>query len=567
MFKPRVVFKMQASPVVLGEEAMIELECTSDESIDVDGLTVELVCVEQSLRDPGILQRSHGPKHETHTFERPMWVKEIHRGITRFSVPVTLPLDVTTTFEHPSARCDWFVRVHLAIRWALDVHESFPITVLAPVNKSAGDDSRDVFRWFVTEASPLIECALSSSTLAPGEPFEVCVALSQIAQHKILQIDLQVLSLEERFGADERPTTEDVHGWLLHRGALAEGELVRRTLRVPGYVQPTLESKVLSLRYELAVQVVTEAPQPVTRRFPVTVVDPSNLPAPATTHGLVGRERVDRVWAEIVRLLSHTFESITANSDERRVEINIGSARVVLGEGLHPVFGPCLTVRIGSAPRALDLRIQRNIGEAQSAQLEVHVREPAQIQRAFSGTLLSLAQRVDAFLLDDQQAMLWFAQPQLLASNAPSIVDAIQTFAEQMVLFEERTSPPAALKRLLESARAFCERNRCELRVGDLSVSGWTVHGRGLRFFYRFHGPRPTETVVQMTESHAEKSLPTDEDIEYVAEGCRRSVSLEDGRWTMTVPKVQSIVECDDAAGAFVRAISMLWRRERGPFR
>ena len=115
--------------------------------------------------------------------------------------------------------------------------------------------------------------------------------------------------------------------------------------------------------------------------------------------------------------------------------------------------------------------------------------------------------------------------------------------------------------------RAFVERNGCTLTIGDMSVSRWPVHGRDVSLVYRFEGAAPVKTILQFSESLSGDRRPSEEDVRWVGQQCRREVAIADDRWTMELGSALSVEECDPIASRFAQAITLLTQRERGPYR
>lgn len=593
MFSPELAIKLRTapSPIIAGQPATLIVSVITDQHVATDKLTITLVATGRHRKPSAspLLVSEAVKELCALTVEREL--RDIHPGTTRFELPILIPANAPATFRRESARCDWRAKLDLSIDWAFDKSETFEVLVDKPGQRhsSAAQKTRS---WQRDDRSPMIESALSSLDIVLGREFEIHSAFSQIAPHKILQIDLRLLSILEPTGGSllEKSTVTEEHSWCLHRGAIRDGSVLRSTLRVPSEVQPSMHDERETRRHQLAFAVVTEDGDPLHRTFAVNVVDPITHEPDGRkpTFEPIGEERVALAWAAIEREASRRAGShATIDAVRQRAKIMLAKTEVILEERPHPIFGGAIVVELTSPPRALGLHVAHapsllaesddddvldkltaeSFERASLAQCAIHAREPAQIEEAFSPVLRKLAERADDFTMNDERLRLWWAPIDLREDQIPAMFAVIDQLVDEFALFDSRTKPPSKLADLLEHTLAFVEKNGCSLTVGDLSVRRWVVHGRELRLFYEFTGPLPERTVIQLVETVPDGARPTEEDLRWVTERCRRSASLVDDRWTLTVSSALCIEECDVIASHFVQAITQLTQRERGPYR
>lgn len=573
--------------MVPGQHATVTVTIDTDEELASDHLSLELVAIGKQF-DPD----EDSPKRTQQlcrlVADRP--IDELRTGRTSFDFAVEIPANAPASFNNELTRCDWTAKVHLSVDWAFDVHESYPVYVSKLAVDELGVTARNR-AWTRDDGAPMIEYALGSQPLVPGCEFEIRTAFSMIAPHNILQIDLRLLTITETTGFTGVTTSIPVetHQWCLHRSAPRDGAVLRNTLRLPKSVDYSVSDALITRRHELAITVVTEAAEPIVRKIPIVIEEPEApldtfgigkpKPKPPVEFELIGEERVREAWAAIEREISRRAGSnATVDAARQRAKILLAKSEVVLEERPHPVFGRAIVAELTSSHRGLglDVSVEPSTADSRDARLfdtgphercRSRSREPAQIAAALSPTLKRLIEEADDFTMSDVHLRLWWAPHELRAKNVPAMFATLDALVDEFDRFESRTRAPAKLEHLVDRTRAFVARNDCTLTIGDMSVTRWLVHGRELSLAYRFDAAIPGKTTLQFSEPLSGDRRPSDEDVRWVAQQCRREVTLSDDRWTMEIPSVLSVEECEPIASHFAQSITLLTQRERGPYR
>lgn len=549
---------------------IVTIECESD--INADAINLELVATER--RNDQLTDKLFGKKllatHFTASKSYPWDV--LRKGAEKFTLQCTLPETAPMSFESERVVIDWRLHIHVSVDWDVDVRESLPI-VVKPKPTSEGRARPQYFAFAAKHKRPLIECSIESCALGPNEPFDVRFAVSQLESHNILQVDLQLISVER--GSILHPTIiHELKLWCLRRGRVADGETVAHELRVPAELPPSFEAGATKLEHRFVLKVLPEEGEPWVHEIPCKILPRSEPPPRQRELEPVGQERVQRVWKQIaLEAKKRDAFGSRINAEVEHGRFAIGETVVTIEQRPHKTLGEAtaialrypslrLSLAVAVRPFTTDERAPASVDEAFWQRFGVDARERAQLADSLSLELQQTLCGLDDAKMDDENLCFWCAAGSMSLSAIPGLFATIDALAAQLARFEERTRPPAQLAHVAEANRAFALQNSARLRAGDLSVEGWSVQGLSVSISYSFEREAPVSTCIQIDDVEL-----TEAQEQQLAKRFSGAISTLDAKLTLEIAKVRSAVELEPVAIAFVQAVIDLRQKERGAYR
>jgi hypothetical protein len=572
MLAQRPLFHVRTAPTEprVGQplSVIVTVECLSD--LNADQINLRLAATER--RADQFASKLIGPKLVHFCAEQSFACNILYKGRSTFTLECELPPDAPPSFRSARTLVEWELDIHVSVDWDVDVRESVPLTVLAQLDAEPHSEPKYV-AFAAKDGAPLIECALAPSTLAAGEDFELRFAVSQLGKSHVLQVDLQLVSVEDSARA-EQPIVTELQHWCLHRGRIEDGATVARALRVPEDVQRSFDEASTQLAHKLVLTVLPEEGDALAREIPCRIVTRNDPPTLAREIDAIGSERLAEVWKRIA-LEAQRRDPQGSRVDRAAQRGNFSQRDIVasIEPRAHEALGEATAIELRYPSLGLALTLDgrtwlhRAKGEepfdaAFLRKFRCALREPRQCREAFTPRLQRALARFDDAAMDDARLVLWCSAQSMTVSAVAQIFDALDDVIEELSRFEERVQPPARLEAIAAQQRAFAEERGARLRPGDLGVERWSVRGLVVTIEYEFDGERPAATIVRARGPAIDDAIAAQLRARYI-----NRLALEDGAAVVSLPQARPAAEVEQTALSLVQAIVELHERERGAYR
>ncbi len=572
MLAQRPLFHVRTIPTEprIGQplSVVVTVECLSD--LNADQLNLRLAATER--RADQFASKLIGPKLVHFSAERSFACDILYKGRSTFTLECELPPDAPPSFRSARTVVEWELGVHVSVDWDVDVRESVPLTVLAPLDTEPLSEPKYV-AFAAKDGAPLIECALAPSTLAAGELFELRFAVSQLGTNHVLQVDLQLVS-EEHSARAEQPIVTELQHWCLHRGRLEDGATISRELRVPEGVQRSFEEASTQLHHKLVLRVLPEEGDAWAREIACPIVTRNDPPSLARAMDVIGSERLAAVWKRIaLEATRRDPQGAQVDRAAQRARFSQGGLDVSIEQRAHEALGEATAIelRYPSLGLALTLDGRHWLHRAKGEELfeaafvrkfRCALREPSQCRDAFTARLQRAIALFDDAAMDDERLVLWCSAQSMALSAVAQRFDALDDVVDELSRFEERVHPPARFEAIAAQQRAFAAERGARLRPGDLGIERWSVRGLVVTIEYEFDGELPTATVVRAQGPTIDDAMAAQLQARYI-----NRLALEDGAAALSLPNVRPAAEVEQTALALVQAMVELHERERGAYR
>ena len=494
---------------------------------------------------------------------------------------IDVPADAPPTYSSGLAAVGYELDVRVIIPWWPDRHEKYEVKV-RPSAWDPGPARTRIFTSLVGEnrgEEPVLELSLEDDRLPLGGKLAGAVAVTGLGDRKLRRVEVSLCAVESALvSSTAGPAEVDRRTWVIHEGTPAEGAAIPFRLKLPDDAPVTFHTPFIRLDQRLEATAVVAFGSDVAISAPVVVLAPSSArPAAHANLPLVGRQRHLEVWrAAVDKVRVPGVEVVHFNAEEATATLEVRGVRVVVSEEHRDKLGPCLVAALDWPAMGLDLRLGERSWTDMGGKLEevdrafqkrflVRAREGAQAARVLGAEVRQALEIFDEAAMDDAGAVVMRKGGVYQVAGLERFLSLVQMLAARLGHAVASVAPPAALAGGFGAWRAFAEGQGATLRVGDMSLHGWTVRGVPLTLDHRWEGAIPAES--RLWTPRPERGEPAAWTAELgVATG--RPVFVDESRVGITLPTVTDPEAAAVVADRFAIAVGkLLGASTAGPYR
>jgi hypothetical protein len=387
---------------------------------------------------------------------------------TLFSVPASAP----PTYLGTLVEYRYWVKVHVAIPWWLDVEESYEATVTLPHKDRPA--ARPHASTTLKGNEPFVEVSLANQRYAPGDVIEGGLAFGNIGGRTVRGMDLSLVGYEviHRF----RDRSAEAHRFTAFKSVddMSEGREVPFRFAIPTVAMPSFETARAALNWVFEVRLDLRGGPDVVHVTPL-VLAPFDRPAEAgAMRRKVGAGRWHAVWDDVGKraglALDPTELQLVGSIAGCDVIVRIGDARAdkegLVGELRYPNLGLGLSIQNGGL-----LNFGIDLGDERfEDRFRVRGRDEAQIREALLPELRKALLGFDEVYLDDAHVTVRSRSP---GHDQPWIGRFVAQIAELAAALTEATTkipPPPPMAALLPAWQRFAQDLGGRFQVGKMSI-------------------------------------------------------------------------------------------------
>jgi hypothetical protein len=415
-------------------------------------------------------------------------------GVLEQEFPFVLPDDAPPTYRSALAQVDYSLDVRVDIPWWPDAHEVFDVVVAPPPRQGLRGSPRAVTNVQGDRRGEglAMELSLAEDVTQPGGALRGAVAITGLQGTSLRRVEVACVAVESpRVYSSAGPQEVDRREWVLREGTPGEGEALRFDLGIPTELPSAFESPFVAITHHLEAKAVVAWGKDVSVHIPLLVA-----PGAGDLHSaavpVVGRARNLAVWQQAVQQVSIPGASLVRFDPEQgQVVFSVHGLKVLAREEIRG-DSPCLVAEVSLPALGLDLRVAERKWTDLGARLPevdglfqqrftVRAREPAQARAVLDEALRGALARFDEAAMDDDHAVLTRAGGVFQLEGLQHFLLDVQVAAANLAAAVARVPPPAALADRAAAYAAFASARGATLRVGDLTLHGWSVKGVVLR--------------------------------------------------------------------------------------
>jgi hypothetical protein len=420
-----------------------------------------------------------------------------HTYRTVFSVPSTAP----PTYLGTLVEYRYWVKVHVAIPWWLDVEESYEATVILPHKDRPA--ARPHASTSLKGNEPFVEVSLANQRYAPGDVIEGGVAFGNIGGRTVRGMDLSLVGYERirRF----RDRSAEAHRFTAFKAvdAMSEGHEVPFRFAIPPVAMASFETARAALSWLFEVHLDLRGGPDVVHVTPL-ILAPFDRPAEAgAMRRKVGAGRWHAVWDEVGRraglALDPTELQLVGSIAGCDVIVRIGDARAdkegLVGELRYPNLGLGLSIQNRGL---LDFGI--NLGDERfEDRLRVRGRDEAQIRDALLPELRAALLDFDEVYLDDAHVAVRSRSPGHDQPWIGRFVAQVSALAAAITEATTKIPPPPPMAALLPAWQRFAQDLGGRFQVGKMSILEARLDGASFDIETDFdRSSLPERTVITL---------------------------------------------------------------------
>ena len=309
--RPKLKVYLSPSPVRPGDTLTVTAVLTATRETPVKGIDFQLVCDERTTIPHGQHSSSYQRQHFALAARHGAMV--LAPGEHRYHATFVVPPNAPWSYESDRSRVASELTVKVGIPWWLDAKGRYVVEVVPPVR--AGTAPRPGL-FATTREGPLgrelyAECSLDSVLLEPGGVVQGRVSLSNVAGARVERVTAALaMSETQRVDGYTYDWVLGRYEFVLHEGAVADGEAIPFGLALPRNLPLTQRTAFLDLKWTLEIRAEGPWRTRDLLAIPVTLVPAGTLPsgsmramAPA-----VGRARRQQVWAPAAQNTGLVYE-------------------------------------------------------------------------------------------------------------------------------------------------------------------------------------------------------------------------------------------------------------------
>ncbi len=496
---------------------------------------------------------------------------------------IDIPPDAPATYRSGLASASYELEVRVHIPWWPDRHERYDLRVRPRALRPNPPQPR-VYTSLVGENrgdEPVLELSLEDDGLPLGGKLAGAVALTGLGNRKIRRIEVALVAVETALvQSTAGPTEVDRRTWVVHEGPPAEAAAIPFRLKLPEDAPVTSRTPFISVDFALEATAVVAFGRDVAIRAPVAVFAAAAAERPLARSvdlPLVGRQRHLAVWrAAVDKARVPGVDVVQFSPEEATATLEVRGVRVVVGEEHREGLGPCLVATLDWPALGLGLRVAERSWSDLGGKLDevdrkfqsrflVRAREGAQAAALLGPGVRQALEVFDEAALDDEGAVVLRKGGVYQLAGLERFLMLAAQLAAQLARAAAELPPPAALAPGLGAFQGFAEGQGATLRVGDLSLDGWTLRGVPLTLGHRWEEARPVESLL--SAPRPERGEPAAWTAE-LGKATARPVFVEAERVGITLP---TVLDPEAAMGLSERfAIAMgklLGAGSAGPYR
>lgn len=516
--RPEVEIRMPRA-VQPGSEIRVELKLISGSPTPIDFVHIHFEGVE-TLRSQ-LNNQAHQAIELVHMVAKVAERGSLSEGTHTYRTFFPVPVDAPPTYLGTLVEYRYWVKVHVAIPWWLDVEESYEATVTLPPK------DRPVARAYAGTSlkgnEPFVEVSLANQRYAPGDVIEGGVAFGNIRGRTVRGIDLSLVGYEglHRF----RDRSGEAHRFTAFKSVdvVREGREVPFRFAIPSVAMPSFETAHAALSWVFEVRLDLRGGAEVLHLTPL-VLSPFDRPAEAgALRRRVGAGRWHAVWDEVGRraglALDPTELQLVGAIAGCDVIVRIGDARAgkegLVGELRFPNLGLGLSIQNGGL---LDFGIDLD-DERFEARFRVRGRDEPQIREALLPALREALLGFDEVYLDDAHAAVRSRSPGHDQPWIGRFIEQLATLAEAITEAEAQIPPPPPMAAFLPAWQRFAQDFGGRLQAGKMSIVEARLDGAAFDIETDFgRGVLPERTLITLAIDPPLPQSIDPSDIEAIAE-------------------------------------------------
>jgi hypothetical protein len=496
--RPEIELRMPRA-VHPGDDLLVELKLVSSARTPIDFVHIHFEGIETTR--PRLNNEAQQVIELVHLLakvvDKGSLAEDTYTYRTIFSVPATAP----PTYFGTLVEYRYWVKVHVAIPWWLDVEESYEATItLRPRDRPP---PRPHASTSLKGNEPFVEVSLANQRYAPGDVIEGGIAFGNIGGRTVRGMDLSLVGYEvirtfgERFAEAHRFTA------FKRVDVTSEGREVPFRFAIPPFAVPSFEAARAELNWLFEVRLDVRGGPDVVHVTPL-VLAPFDRPAEAgATRRRVGAGRWRAVWDDVGKraglALDPTELELVGSIAGCDVSVRIDATRAgkegLVGELRYPNLGLGLSIQNrGLLDFGIDLGDKRF-----EERFSVRGRDEAQIREALLPELREELLAFDEVYLDDAHVAVRSRSP---GHDQPWIGQFVGQLAALAAALREvamNLPPPPSMAALLPAWQRFAQDLGGRFQVGKMSIHAARLDGALFDIETDFgQSPLPERTLITL---------------------------------------------------------------------
>jgi len=515
--RPDLTVYLTPSAPVSGAELHIHVRLHSHSRTPFDAIDVVLTGKEVRYKhpvragNPGLVPRYErqilalGRRFPAGVLEPGDWDRE---------VIVPLPPEAPPSYRSKLTVIAYTLDVRVHIPWWPDREGQYAITVRPPAARqtAAAPALYTTQKGENRGAEPVLELSVDNGEVAQGGVLSGAVALSGLGDRHIRRIELACSTVESAFVFEKSAGGSlevDRRSLTIHQGTPRDGEPVPFRLGIPEDLPTSFTTPVIRVQHVLEATAVVAFGTDLVLRAPVVVLRsqaPREELEPRSPKPLLGRARHIAVWRAAAEGARSTgLHELSIDADNAAASFQLGGIEVSVAEEHREGLGPCLAAHLEWASLGLDLRLAERRWTDFGGNLEgidarfqkrftLRAREPAQAATVLDKGVREALVGFDEAGLDDASAAVLRKGGVYQVKGLERFFALSQALAAALGRAVKNVPPPAAFASVHRAWQRFAEEQGASLRVGDLSLHGWFVHGVAISLVHEWEADRPVRS-------------------------------------------------------------------------
>ncbi|MFO0625794.1 MAG: hypothetical protein U0325_09285 [Polyangiales bacterium] len=420
-------------------------------------------------------------------------------GVLEQEFPFDIPADAPPTYRSALARIEYSLDVRVDIPWWPDAHEVYDLIVAPPPRLGLRGAPRAVTNVQGDRRGEglAMELSLAEDVTQPGGALRGALAITGMQGTSLRRVEVACVAVESPLVySSAGPQEVDRREWVIRQGTPGEGEAMRFDLAVPAEMPGAFVSPFVQVTHHLEAKAVVAWGRDVSVHIPLLVA-PGAGDVQSAAVPMVGRARNLAVWQQAVQQVSIPGASLVRFEPEQgQVVFSVHGLKVIAREETRD-DSPCLVAEVSLPGLGIGLRVAERRWTDLGARLPevdgffqqrftVKAREAGQAVAVLDASLRESLARFDEAAMDDDHAVLTRAGGVFQLEGLQRFLLDVQVVAATLAAAVVRVPPPAALADRARAFADFATARGATLRVGDLTLHGWSVKGIVLRTALRW---------------------------------------------------------------------------------
>jgi hypothetical protein len=495
--RPTITLFLSPRAVTPGQTLVARVRLDVRTETPCDGLIVTLQGRERRYRNTtstGKTTVQHYHRREVISQGLRISPGTLRPGVLEREFPFAIPADAPPTSQSSLARVEYSLDVRVDIPWWPDAHEAYDVVVAPPPRAGLRGSPRAVTNVQGDRRGEglAMELSLAEDVTQPGGALRGALAITGLQGTSLRRVEVACVAVESpRVYSSAGPQEVDRREWVIREGTPGEGEAMRFDLGVPAEMPSAFVSPFVEVTHHLEAKAVVAWGRDVSVHIPLRVA-PGAGDLQSAAVPVVGRARNLAVWQQAVQQVSIPGASLVRFDPEQgQVVFSVHGLKVLAREETQG-DSPCLVAEVSLPALGLDLRVAERKWTDLGARIPevdgffqqrftVRAREPAQASAVLDEALRVSLARFDEAAMDDDHAVLTRAGGVFQLEGLQRFLLDVQVVAANLAAAVARVPPPAALADRAAAWASFAGARGATLRVGDLTLHGWSVKGVVLR--------------------------------------------------------------------------------------